>query len=112
MKYIIPQDKVDKVIFKYLDFILKGLEKRKPEYYDGFVLKYPDEKYGVLGYRTDGTVYIYYELINEIYSKFGLKKPDIESIIGRWVNNRLQLDVMKTSIGFTKSLNFFVIDYN
>jgi hypothetical protein len=112
MKYIIPQDKIDKAVFKYLDMILKGLEKRKPEYYDGFVLRYPNEEYGILGYRSDGTLYIYYELINKISSFFGLKKPDIGSIIGRWVSNRLQLEVINTTIGFTKSLNFFVIDYN
>ena len=112
MKYIIPQDKVDKVVFKYLDLNLKDLEKRKPEYYDGFVLRHPDQRYGILGYQNNGTLYIYFELINKISSYFGLEKPDIGSIIGRWVSNRLQLEVMNTRIGFTKSLNFFVIDYN
>jgi len=32
MKYEIPQDRLDKIIFKFLDNNLKGLEKRKPKY--------------------------------------------------------------------------------
>ena len=98
MKYIIPQDKIDKIVFKYLDLNLKNLEKRKAKYYKGYVFAYPDEEYGILRYRTDGIVYIYFELINEISSNLGLKESDIESIIGRWVSDRLQLEVINTKI--------------
>ena len=94
MKYIIPENKVDKVIFKYLDLNLKGLDKRKPMYYDGFVLRYPDEGYGLFGYRNDGTLYIYYGLIEEISNVFGLEESDSKSVITRWVIDRLKLDVM------------------
>ena len=100
MKYIIPQDKLDKVVFKYLDLNLKGLEKRKPKYYKGIVFAYPDEKYGILGCQNDGTLvvlFIYYELINEISETFGLDRSDSKSIIGRWVSDRYQLKVRNTN---------------
>ena len=60
MKYIIPQDKVDKVVFKYLDLNLKGLETRKAKYFEGIVFAYPDEEYGILGWINDRTLHIYY----------------------------------------------------
>ena len=88
MKYIIPENKLDKIVFKYLDLNLKGLEKRKPKSYKGIVFAYPDEKYGILGYENNGTLRIYYKLINEISSVFGLDESDSELIISRWVSDR------------------------
>ena len=100
MKYIIPQDKIDKIIFKYLDKYLKGLEKRKPKYYEGIVLAYPDEEYGILGYENNGTLYVYYGLIEEISNGFGLNQSDSKSVITRWVSDRLQLEVKNTELTF------------
>ena len=94
MKYIIPQNKVDKVVFKYLD--LKHFEKKKSKYFDGIVFGYPDEEYGILGLTKNGTLYIYYKLINEISYTFGMDKSDSKSIIGRWVSNRYNLEVRNT----------------
>jgi len=93
MKYIIPQDKIDKIVFRYLDLNLKGLEKRKARYHNGIVFTVPDEEFGILGYDNGDTLHIYYELINEISDTFGLKETDSKSVIGRWVSDRLQLDV-------------------
>ena len=99
MKYIIPQDKIDKVVFKYLDLNLRNLEKRKPTYYNGIIFAYPDEKFGILGYhKNDGSLFIHYELIDEISSVFKLEESNIESIIGRWASDRLQLEVINTYI--------------
>jgi hypothetical protein len=112
MKYIISENKIDKIIFKYLDNILKGLEKRKPKYYDGFVLRYHNEEYGILGYENDGTLYIYGGLIDEISNGFGLEDFDSESIIGRWVGDRLQLEVKNTQNNGTDNRLWLVIDYN
>ena len=96
MKYIIPQDKIDKVVFKYLDLNLKGLEKRKAKYFEGIVFAYPNEKYGILGLTKNGTLYIYYKLIDEISKTFGMDKSDSKSIVGRWVSNRYKLEVRNT----------------
>ena len=96
MKYIIPQDKVDKIIFKYLDLNLKGVEKKKPKYFEGFVFTFPDEEYGVLGWEKPGILYIYTKLIDDISNSFGLNKSDSKSVIGRWVEDRLKLEVVHT----------------
>ena len=96
MKYIIPENKLDKIVFKYLDNTLKHLEKRKAKFYDGFVLTYPHEKHGILGYENGVTLFINNELINQIYSVFGLEKSDIKPLIIRWVIDRLQLKVRNT----------------
>jgi hypothetical protein len=96
MKYIIPENKLDKIVFKYLDNTLKNLEKRKPKYFEGVVFAYPNEEFGILGWETDGTLYIYEELIDEISNGFGLNRNDSKSIITRWVIDRLQLEVKNT----------------
>jgi hypothetical protein len=96
MKYIIPENKLDKIIFKYLDLNLKNLEKRNAKHYEGIVYGFPDEEDSILGYRNDGTLYVYYDLIEEISEVFGLKDADSKSIISRWVIDRLKLDVIKT----------------
>ena len=103
MKYIIPQDKVDKIIFRYLDLNLKGLEKRKARYHNGIVFTVPDEEFGILGYDNGDTLHIYYELINEISDTFGLKETDSKSVIGRWVSDRFQLEVINTFLIFRMS---------
>ena len=104
MKYIIPQDRVDKIVFKYLDLNLKGLEIRKPKYFEGIVLAYPNEDYGILRWENNGFLYIYHEIIDEISSNFGMDKSDSKSIIGRWVSNRYQLEVINTKVFFGESM--------
>ena len=111
MKYKIPQDRLDKIIFKFLDNNLKGLEKRKPKYYDGIIFTYPDEHYGILGWKNNGTLYIFYELIDEISNWFSLEENDSEELIGRWVSDRFQLEV-KNTIVFIAYNNKLVIANN
>ena len=96
MKYIIPENKLDNIIFKYLDLNLKGLEKRKTNYYKGIILAYPNQDYGILGWENDGTLYICHEIIDEISSGFGLNGSDSKSIITRWVSDRYKLNVITT----------------
>ena len=103
MKYIIPENKLDKIIFKYLDLSLKGLEKRKPKYYEGIVFAYPDAEYGILGWKKGGTLYVYYEIIDEISNGFGLKEFDSKSVITRWASDRFQLEVINTLYSFSGS---------
>ena len=112
MKYIIPQDKVDKVVFKYLDNTLKSLEKKKPKYYEGIIFAYPDEKHGILGYENNGSLYIYHELIDEISSSFGMDRNDSKSIIGRWASDRYQLEVINTEHLLLTDADWLAIDTN
>jgi len=96
MKYIIPENKLDKIVFKYLDINLKGLEKRKSKDYKGIIFAYPNEEYKILRWENDGTLYIYYKLIDKISLGFGLNESNSKSIIGRWVIDRYKLEVKNT----------------
>ena len=112
MKYIITENKLDKIIFKYLDLNLRNLEKRKAKYYDGIIFAYPDKKHGILGYENDGTLYIQYELTEEISNGFGLKKFDSKYVISRWVSDRFQLEVKNTHLSNTGLKSVLAIDSN
>ena len=112
MKYIIPENKLNKIVFKYLDTTLKGLEKRKPMRYDGIIFAYPNQESGILGWKNNGTLYIYYDLFYEIKSTFGMNKSDSESIIGRWVSDRYQLKVRNTKITGLLIKRLLAIDTN
>ena len=112
MKFKLTEHQLKKIIFKYLDLNLKGLEKRKPMHYKGIVFTYPDDRNGILGYEKNGTLYIYYKLIYEISSIFGIDKSDSESIIGRWVSDRYQLEVINTFFEFDFTLLRLAIDTN
>ena len=96
MKYIIPENKLDKIVFKYLDLNLKGLEKRKPEYYEGVIFAYPNNDYGILGWENDGTLSIYHGIIDGISSGFGLNEFDSKLVIGSWFSDRYKLEVIET----------------
>ena len=75
---------------------LKGLEKRKQKDWEGIVFAYPDEEHGILAWENDGTLFMYNKLVDEIHSTFGLGRDDSELIIGRWVSDRFQLEVLYT----------------
>jgi hypothetical protein len=94
MKYIITESQINKVIFKYLDnqdFI--QIEKKDKIY---FVNSEGDEYAQIRFDKKDGWCYIYYELIEEISSFFSMQGSDSESVIGRWVENTLQMKVTNT----------------
>ena len=98
MKYIIPQDKIEKIVSKYLDLQYGDLETYKPYEYDGFIFKKPndDSRYGVMGWEKPDTLYIYYKLIEEISSIFSIEESDSKEIIGKWIEDRYKLKVVYT----------------
>ena len=104
MKYIIPQDKLDKVISKYLDLNLSGLVKNRAYHYYGIILGFPNQSLGLFGFNADNNVlYIFAGTIQEIASNFGLDTYtyNIESAVGKWVSDKFKLPVNKTQIRYT-----------
>ena len=97
MKYVITESKLDKFIFKYLDIKLNGIEKRKNKYVD-IVFGFPNEEYGILGWKKSGDLYVFYELNDEIKNMFGLETPDALDVFGRYVEDRYNLEVRHTSL--------------
>ena len=94
MKVIIPENRIEQLIFKYLDVKLKDLVQSKGEYCD-IVFRLPDEKVGILGWESD-VLYIYHKLINNIFSFIPIEKTEIQSIIGKYVEDRYTLKVRNT----------------
>ena len=95
MKYLITESQIDKIVFKYLDnqdFIQIDMN-------DGiyFVNSEGDEYAQIRFDKKGGWCYIYYKLVEEISAFFSMQESDSESVIGRWVENTLQMKVTNTS---------------
>jgi hypothetical protein len=91
MKYKITDKQLESVIFLYLDnqdFI--QIEIGDSIY---FVNSEGDEYAQIRYDEDDGWCGIYYKLIYEISSFFSLDESDSEQVIGRWVENILQMSV-------------------
>ena len=95
MKYIITENRLDKVIFKFLDTNYGALEQKKGKFVD-IVFHFTGEEYGVLGWKKPGDLYVYYKLRDEISDYFGLEKVDSLKVIGKWVEDRYNLKVIDT----------------
>ena len=95
MKYIITENRLNDIIFKFLDMKYGALEQKKGKYYD-IVFHFPGEEYGKLGWEKSGVLYVFYELMDEISDYFGLESNDSLRVIGKWVEGRYNLKVINT----------------
>ena len=95
MKYKITDKQLYDVIFLYLDnqdFI--RIERDDKIYFANS----EGDEYAQIRYdKDDGWCGIYDRLINEISSFFSLGESYSEQVIGRWVENTLQMSVTVTS---------------
>ena len=91
MKYLITESKLNQVIFGYLnnqDFI--QINNR----FDIFFEYSEGDEYPQIVYtKSDGSCLIFINLIKEISSFFSLDEYDSKQVIGRWVENTLQMEV-------------------
>ena len=96
MKYLITDSQLDRIIFKYLDnqdFI--PIEEGNNIY---FVNSEGDEHAQIRYSKDNNWGYINHDLIKEITSFFSLEETDSELVIGRWVENTLQMRVNDTLV--------------
>jgi hypothetical protein len=95
MKYKITDSQLESVVFLYLDnqdFI--QIEKSDNIYFANS----EGDDYAQIRYdKNNGWCYIYWKLIGEISSFFSLEESDSEQVIGRWVENTLQMRVTNTN---------------
>ena len=98
MKFIITESKLESLIFKYLDnqdFIT--IEKEDVVYF----VNSTDDKYAQIRYdKNDGWCFIDINLVDEISSFFSLSHDDSKELIGKWVENTLQMEVSNTMLLF------------
>ncbi len=94
MKFSITESKLNKVIFNYLNqkhFVKKEINDRI------YFLYNIDDEYAQIRYdKNDGRCFIYYKLIEEISLFFSLQRFDSEQVIGKWVEDTLQMEVTYT----------------
>ena len=97
MKYLITEAKLNQVIFKYLDnqdFI--KIEKKDRIYF----LNSEGDEYAQIRYnKSDGQCYIYWKLVGEISSFFSMEESYSKQVIGKWVEDTLQMRVNRTFKG-------------
>jgi hypothetical protein len=94
MKFLITESKLENIIFKYLDnqdFV--KIDKGENIY---FVNSENDKLAEIKFNKSNGRCYINYNLVEEISSFFSMKEFDSEQVIGRWVENTLQMKVSNT----------------
>jgi hypothetical protein len=100
MKYLITESQLDRAVFIYLnnqDFIQI---KRGDNI---FFVNSKDDEYIQIRYdKSNGRCAVYYKLIGEISSFFSLQESASEQVIGRWVENTLQMRVTHTFVFFTE----------
>jgi hypothetical protein len=91
MKYLITESQIDRVIFKYLD----NQDFIKIDTGDNiYFINSEGDKYAQIRYtKSDGWCYTYWKLVEEISSFFSLEQTDSEQVIGRWVEDTLQMRV-------------------
>ena len=106
MKYKITDSQLESVIFLYLDnqdFI--QIKKGNTIY---FVNSEGDEYSQIRYDKSDGWCYVYWTLIEEISSFFSLEQTNAEQVIGRWVENTIQMRVTDTYLSYL--LGFFLVE--
>jgi hypothetical protein len=94
MKYIITESQLDKVIFRYLN--IKDFIKIETDYIIYFVNSENDKNAQIRYNKEDGWCGIHVKLIDEISNFFSLEESDSEKIIGKWVENTIQMKVYHT----------------
>ena len=91
MKVIIPESRLEQIIFKYLDVNFKDLEQIKGRIVPK-IFKLPNEEFGIMG-KEGKRLLVNFKLTNKILSFIPIKKTEIQKIIGRYVEDRYNLEV-------------------
>ena len=104
MKYRITESQFDKMVFKYLDnqdFVKLEYENRIY-----FVNSERDEFAQIKFDKKVGWCYIYNKLVKEVSSFFSIGEYDSKKVIGKWVEDALQMRVVHTTIGEQLAIYF------
>jgi hypothetical protein len=95
MESLITEIRLDNVIFNYLDWKFNEIEKINGRFTD-FIFVLPDEEYAVMGWKKSGDLYVYNKIRKDIQNLFGLESSDALDVIGRYIENRYNLEVKNT----------------
>ena len=100
MKLIITESQkdriIEKLIFKYLDNKNYNQIDISDNIY--FVKNIGDKSADIRFDKSDGWCYINYDLTSFYSRMMSVELPDIQDVIGRWVEHTLQMKVKYTSV--------------
>jgi hypothetical protein len=104
MKYIITENQknmiIEKVIFKMLDNQKYNIIEKGDKIY---FVKNIGDKYADIRYdKYDGWCWIYYDLVSLFSSMASSKPTDVKEIIGRYVEDTINMKVKHTSSDMMK----------
>jgi hypothetical protein len=90
MKYIITENSLRRVQFKYLDYLFEDMyEVESKNYPDSRFWKKDDEVVLEL-HKWSGNLYVSYSIWGDISSMFSLYYDEVQQLIGKWAENRLE----------------------
>ena len=97
-KITIPENKLEQMIFKYLDTKFKDVEKSEGQYFD-VIFKIPGYDIGMVGYNDLSNVLnINGKLIDDVFSFVPIEKMKIMELIANYI-------VMKYRVNITRVMN-------
>ena len=98
MKITISENRLEQLIFKYLDKRFENLEQSEG-FHSDIIFNFPGEEFGILGWRKINRIlYINNHLIDDIFSFIPIEKSEIQNIIGRYVQDRYGLKGLSTLV--------------
>ena len=96
MKYQIPQDKLDKLVFRYLDMYYGDLEIQKSKFYEGNV--YMKKGQGIMALGDGKVFYMHLKIVRELSKTFSIREAVAQGIIERWAKSRLDPDITYSEV--------------
>jgi hypothetical protein len=97
-KITIPENKLEQMIFKYLDTKFKDVKKSEGQYFD-VIFKIPGYDIGMVGYNNLSNVLnINGKLIDDVFSFVPIEKMKIMELIANYI-------VMKYRVNITRVMN-------
>ena len=97
-KITIPENKLEQMIFKYLDTKFKDVKKSEGQYFD-VIFKIPGYDIGMVGYNNLSNVLnINGKLIDDVFSFVPIEKMKIMELIANYI-------VMKYHVNITRVMN-------
>ena len=97
MKYIITENRLKKIEFKYLDYLFKDIYEFESKHNNSRFWKKDDEV--VLELKKWGNLYVSYSIWGDISNMFSLNYDEVQQLISEWVENRLELEGVTPNSG-------------
>ena len=94
-KIIIPENKLEEIVFKYLDTKLKDVKQLEGQYFD-VIFKLPGYDTGIIGYNDlINVLNINGKLIDDVFSIIPIEKTQIMRLIANYVVTKYRVNITR-----------------